>query len=115
MAKKATQIVMDVFNEKRDLIIGLKAEQRNAMMKLKEAIHRSAAMLDRQETPTGEQKLIYVCGDYRVALKTKEEIAVKIAEESKEGATAPPADDDQHFEPSDADVADPNLEVEVKK
>lgn len=122
MAKKATQETFDVFkqkkiatiekwadvfNEKRDLIAGLKAEQKNAKMKLMEAIHKNQGDLDQQETPKGERVFKYVRGDYRVALTLKEDIAVKIGEESKEPNTDAPGEQD--------DAEENDLEVEVDK
>lgn len=98
----------DVFNEKRDLIAGLKVEQKNAKMKLKEAIHKAQADLDRQENAKGEPLLVYIRGDYRVTLKTVEEIGVKIGEESKDVDNEPTGDDDH-------DEEDTDLEVEVQK
>jgi hypothetical protein len=109
MAKKPTQQSFDVFKQKqikliekwadkfdetRTLIANLKADLKNAKMKLKESAHKYASDLDRQESPKGESLLIYARGDYRVILKTTEDVAVKIGEDSK----APGEDDDVSVE-----------------
>ena len=131
MARKATQETFDVFkqkkiaeveraadvlDEKRDLVAGLKGELKAAVLKLKQAIHKHQKLLDKQESPKGEQVFKYVRGDYRVTLTLKEDVAVKIGENPKEpNSDAAPGEDDQHFEQSIDDVDDPALAVEVKK
>jgi hypothetical protein len=71
------------FGEKRNLVAGLKDEMKNLAYKLREAMHEHEAQLFQQEDDMGEDVLVYERGDFRVIVKGKESLNVKIKADGK--------------------------------
>lgn len=82
------------FDEKRAIINGLEGELENVEMKLREAMHANAELLDKQESPDGDKLLVYKRGDFNVVVKRgKEKVNVKIKEKSQGDAPVEDAED----------------------
>ena len=72
------------FDAKRELINGLKGEQENCALKLREAFHENEEFVDKQETADGGVELVYKRGDWNISVtRGSEKVKVKVKEASK--------------------------------